>query len=275
MHTKFSVLMSVYRNDDAKHFREALDSILGNTRVPDEVVLMVDGPVPSAIDDVIREYVSSYNIIRVYRNESNMGLGLTLRRGVLLCSHELIFRMDSDDISRVDRFEKQLRIFSHDPDIDVLGGNIEEFDGLRNTKRIRQGSFNPEQAFRRLILRNPMNHVTVGFKKSSVLSVGNYEDFPYYEDFFLWYKMICNNMKLVNIGDILVDVRLGEFSRRRFGYSYFKHERRFFKELLNRKAINRYVYCFNVWARFAVRMSPSFLHQMIYSKLLRLSWRSS
>ncbi len=94
----FSVLISIYRGESPAYFREALDSLFAQTLQPAEIVLVRDGPLTPELDAVIAEYTARHPLFRIVRNETNLGLGPALARGVRACSHEYIVRMDTDDI---------------------------------------------------------------------------------------------------------------------------------------------------------------------------------
>lgn len=127
---RFSVLMSVYKRDNADFLREALVSIYeGQTRKPDEIVVIFDGPLTEALYNVLDEYAKDKNdVVRYFPQEVNKGLGEALRIGVGYCTGEYIFRMDSDDVCHPQRFEKQAAYVEQHPEIDVLGTDISEFE---------------------------------------------------------------------------------------------------------------------------------------------------
>ena len=107
--TPFSVLISIYFKENPTWFRTALDSVFSQTVQPSEIVLVKDGPLTDELEAVINEFETKHPIFKIVTNEKNMGLGLSLRKGVEACSNEIIARMDTDDIIPIDRFEKQLR----------------------------------------------------------------------------------------------------------------------------------------------------------------------
>lgn len=126
---KFSVLMSIYEKEKPQYFVEALESVLNQTVIPNEIVIIEDGKLTKDLQDIIFMYKEKYpNIIKNYPLKENKGLGLALNYGVTKCQYNLIARMDTDDISVPDRFEKQLQIFKNKPNCDIVGGNILEFD---------------------------------------------------------------------------------------------------------------------------------------------------
>ena len=128
---KFSVAMSVYKNDLPEYFDTALSSITTDQTVkPDEIVLVIDGPVSEGIDSVIAKYEALYpEMFQIVRLAQNGGLGNALKHAVEKANYELIARMDSDDIALPTRFEQQLMFFTQNPELDIVGGDITEFIG--------------------------------------------------------------------------------------------------------------------------------------------------
>ena len=132
-HAPFSVAISVYKNDNPVFFDRALNSITENqTIMPNEIVLVVDGPVSAELNKVIDMYEDKFNIFKIIRLKKNGGLGNALKIAVENSTYELIARMDSDDVSLPARFEEQLKFFVLNPETDVVGGNITEFIGNEN-----------------------------------------------------------------------------------------------------------------------------------------------
>ena len=268
---QFSVLMSVYHKEKASNLIEAIDSIVNQTLLPDEFLIVEDGPLTEELDNVLKEYTQKYKWIRTLKLEKNLGLGNALREGVINCKYEYIARMDSDDISVNDRFEKQIVYMQNNINCDLVGGNIQEFDDLTGKElsyRIVPNS--KEVILNYLKKRNPFNHVTVLFKKKSVIESGNYLDCPYFEDYYLWGRMIKNNKKLDNINENLVKVRAGlKMSERRGKLKYIKYIINFEKKLLELGLINRLNYLYNVSIRIIVSMIPNFIRYQLYQRRLR------
>lgn len=210
----FSVLMSVYGKDNVCFFKEALLSICyKQTLKPTQIVIVEDGPVPAKMEDVINEVIAStpeceFTIIR---KSINTGLAAALNTGLKVCKYEWIARMDSDDISLEDRFEKQIKFIEKHPEIDCLGGSIAEFNNVPGDLQSERHVALDLNSIRKMAKsRTPMNHVSVLYKKSSVENVGSYsENFGKLEDYKLWIDLLSNNAKLANIDDILVYVRVG------------------------------------------------------------------
>ena len=185
----------------------ALSSILKEqTLIPNEVVLVEDGPLNKELYEVVDKYKKAYpNILKVYPLEKNGGLGPALNYGLSKCSNELIARMDSDDVSCKDRFEKQISYLSNHPEISVLGGAISEFEEDPNVPvRLKAMPKSYEEVKKYARFRNPVNHVTSCFRKTDIESVGSYKDMFYLEDHYLWSRLLVNKKKIENLVFFLI-----------------------------------------------------------------------
>jgi len=272
--TPFSVVMSVYRNDKPEFVRRAVESVTTEqTLKPNEVVLVVDGPVPDGLTNLIKGYeCAPDSIFNVIWLPENKGLGNALRVGVEAASHEVIARMDSDDVSAPDRFEKQIAYMSEHPECDLLGGQISEFIGEEDNivgKRIVPCKH--EDILMWLKGRCPFNHVSVTMLRSRVIAVGNYMDWHFNEDYYLWIRMAEAGYGFANLPDVLVNVRVGaDMYRRRGGWKYFKSEKGLQDYMLRRKMISLPRYCYNVLGRFTIQVVlPNRLRGLIFQKLFR------
>ncbi len=268
----FSVLMSVYAKDRPAWVREALDSVLSNTIKPAEVVVVVDGPIPADLQAVLDEFSAKYPQIKLCPLVKNGGLGPALAYGLQQCSNELVARMDADDISLPDRFDKQLVYFAAHPQTAVLGGQIQEIDGdsLQPVAVRTVPQADPEiKQF--LKTRSPFNHVTVMFRKSTVLAVGNYIPFLLMEDYYLWVRLAAGNYQMANLPDILLNVRVdGAMYGRRGGWKYFKSNLAISQKLREMGLISWPVHVFNATARFCVQvLMPNSVRSYFYRKALR------
>lgn len=252
---KFSVAMCVYGGDDPRWFAQAVDSILNQTAKPDEVVLVVDGPVPETLDAIIRGYGQD-PVFRVVRLAENQGHGNARRASLANCTNELVALMDADDLSVPDRFEKQLAMFAARPDADIVGGMIDEFvESPEQVVGARHVPCTDEEIKVYLKDRCPMNQVTVMFKKSSVDAVGGYVDWYNDEDYYLWVRMYLAGMKFANTPDILVHVRVGaDMYRRRGGWRYFKSEAKLQKYMWKNGVIGFATFAVNVAKRLIVQV---------------------
>lgn len=269
--TPFSVSMCVYGKDDPNWFETAVESILNQTAAPSEVVLVVDGPVPEALDAVIRKYEEN-PIFQVIRFKENQGHGNARRAGLAACQNELVAIMDADDISLPDRFEKQLALFKSDPSLDIVGANIAEFIGEQsNLVGERIVPAQDAEIKQYMKTRCPMNLVTVMFKKASVERVGGFIDWYCEEDYYLWLRMALAGMRFANAEGILVHVRVGkEMYQRRGGWKYFKSEATLQKYMRKNKIIGLGTYFSNVSKRLIVQvLLPNRLRGWVFKKFAR------
>jgi glycosyltransferase involved in cell wall biosynthesis len=269
----FSLTLSVYKNDNPEYFEIAINSILNQSIPPDEIVLTIDGPIPDILDNIINIYKSKIQCLNIIRLSQNRGLGIAHQIGVEHCTNSLIAMMDSDDISVPDRFEKQLKYFEKNKDVDVIGGYISEFiDNIENTVGIRNVPLNDVDIKKYLKKRCPLNHMTVMFKKESVLKSGSYQDWYFNEDYYLWCRMLLNGCKFGNIPAVLVYVRVGnDMYKRRGGWRYFRSEAKLQLFMLNNKIINVYEYLINILIRFIIQIiMPNRVRGFIFRNLMRI-----
>lgn len=265
---EYSVLMSLYIKEKPEYLRESIDSMLNQTVKPDEIVVVEDGPLTEALYAVLDEYKKKYSgIVRTLRNEKNLGLGLALDAGLKACRNELVARMDTDDISRPERCEKQLAVFAKDPNLDIVGGNISEFIESVDNKVGKRVVPQTDSAIKiYLKKRCPFNHVTVMFKKSSVQKAGGYKDWFCNEDYFLWIRMFLAGMVFANIPEILTDVRVGkDMYRRRGGWKYFKSEAGIQWYMFNNNVISLPKCLYNIFLRLCLQvLMPNWVRSFVF-----------
>ena len=256
---KFTVLISVYNKENPTFFNEALESIYNQTLIPNEVLIVKDGPLTDELEIVVEKFVKKHpQITTLLELEKNRGLGLALKEGVLSSKYDIIIRMDSDDICIKNRFETQISYMKSHPDIDVMGSWINEFDSdTGNVTSVRKVKLKHNEIVNDAKIKNPMNHVTVVFRKKAILNSGNYLDFLIFEDYYLWMRMINNGHKFSNIKESLVLVRAGDsMMGRRGGVQYFKQEFKFQLYLFKSKRINFLYLIRNTFIRCFPRLLP-------------------
>lgn len=272
-HVPFSVAMSVYRSDDPRFFDRALASITQlQTVMPDEIVLIVDGPVGDGLNRVIRKFEERYPIFQIIRLEKNGGLGNALKLAVECAGNELVARMDSDDVSVPTRFRQQLDYFAAHPQADIVGGDISEFiggeDNVVGTRRVPESN----EAIRAYMKKRcALNHVSVMFRREAVLKAGGYRDWFWNEDYYLWIRMWLDGAVFANTGTVLVNVRTGEeMYQRRGGWKYFKSEAGLQSLMLKKGMIRLPRYLLNVGERFVMQvLLPNRLRGTVFRKLAR------
>lgn len=269
----FSVLMSVYRNDKAECVRMAVESVtIRQTLQPAEVILMVDGPVSVDLKQTINELEKQICYLKPIWLKENVGLGNVLRIGMEYCTNELVARMDADDISLPDRFEKQIEyMFSH-PELAVVGGQISEFiDTPTNIVSYRRVPCNSTECRRYYANRDPLNHMSVCLRRSAVLDAGSYQPWHLDEDTFLWGRLLLKGYEIGNLPDILVNVRVGaQMYARRGGYNYFKSDMGILQWKYKNGLMSLLQYYYNYVVRFMVYvMMPNKLRGCFFRLFMR------
>lgn len=270
----FTVITSVYKKDQAEYVQQAFDSIyLNQTRKPSEIIVVVDGPVSNAIYALLEEYVQHYpEVFQIIKLPENKGLGNALKIGVDRASNSIVARMDSDDISVSDRFEKQLVFLGAHPECDIVGGQITEFiDNPNNIVAKREVPCTNEDIYKYMRSRCALNHPTVMFKKESVLKAGNYIDWFWNEDYYMWVRMMEQGCIFANLPEVLVNMRSGlEQYGRRGGKKYFDSEIGIKKLMLNKGMITRKEYIINYVERFIVQlMLPNSVRGWVFRTFAR------
>lgn len=269
---KFSVLMSLYIKEKVEYFNECMESLLRQTVKPNEIVIVYDGPISDELKTSVEKYkTQNPDLIKTIENETNKGLGLALADGVPVCKYELIARMDTDDVAREDRFEKQLQMFINDPDLDICGSHIIEFEGtINNVLSNRKVPISHEEIAKYQRQRSAFNHMTVMYKKSSVLRAGNYENCPLMEDDMMWIRMLIAGAKCANVDDYLVYARTGyAMIERRGGWEYYKKYKNGRKKILETNYISKWDYYKTVGIQFVVTLVPKKIRLFIFTRLLR------
>ena len=269
---QFSVLMSVYKNDVWEHITLAVESIINQSAPPAEVVIVIDGPIPTDSEDGLFALKERYPIVKLLPLEQNVGLGEALRIGLNHCSYDIVARMDSDDISVPDRFARQLECFEADSELSIVGSDITEFilapDKAVSVREVPKSDAEIKKYMRD---RCAMNHMTVMFKKSEVLRAGGYRHYYYNEDSYLWIRMMAAGCKFGNIKQSLVYVRINDATfMRRGGWRYFLSEKGLLDLMFKNNMIGRSRYLYNLSVRFVIQvLMPNRLRKFIFLKLMR------
>ena len=269
--------MSVYYKEKPEYLRTAMDSMWNQTIPTDDFVLVCDGPLTHELEVVIERMQEEHRELCILRLPQNKGLGTALHEGLKLCKNELIARMDSDDISRPERCEKELQAFVKHPEVAIVGSWIEEFseieDGAEKPSAINTIRAVPEQhndivAFSKK--RNPFNHPSVMIRKEAVLSSGNYPDLRYLQDYYLWIHMLVSGFKGYNIQEPLVYMRADDsLFMRRSGKLYREIQLNLFEYMRDKKYIDSKQYLKSCAIRSLASVAPNWLRQIAFKKMLR------
>lgn len=268
----FSVLMSVYDREVPEYLDQCFESMKVQTLKAAEIILVVDGPLNSSLLGVIEKWESCLPIKKLLLDR-NVGLGKALSLGIQQCSNELVLRMDTDDICREDRFEKQVRYMESHPELMILGSNVMEFDPKSGGDMGPRSVPSADSDIRRWMkYRNPFNHMSVAYKKSAVMNAGGYLHLKYMEDYYLWLRMMSEGYSGANLEDCLVRARTGiDMLTRRRGVEYVKSELELFRIKLNLGITGRVEGFFIFAVRALIRMLPIVGVGFLYKVVRRLS----
>ena len=206
--TKFSVLMSLYHKENPVYLDLALNSVFTQTVMPDQVVLVLDGPIGDELTKVVKQYQERYNELETYPLETNKGLSTALNVGLEKCRNEIVFRMDTDDVCYPSRFERTLKEYEEQKDIDIIGAFATMIDAGGNVIKEMTAPITQKEISRN-VWTCPFIHPTVSFKKSSLLRVGSYNpnSGPRQDDYELWFRCVEHKLKCKNIDEPLLYYR--------------------------------------------------------------------
>jgi len=269
---KFSVLMSVYYKEKQENLTLALESIVNQTSRPDELVLVKDGKLTKELDLVVESFAKKHpGFINIVTIKENKGLGLALRRGVKKCRHDIIARMDSDDVCHPTRFEKQIQFLIDNPAIQIVGSNAKDFIGnIKDVVSYRIFPEKHEDILKFSKRRCPLLHPTTMFRKEAIINAGNYEHFLWFEDYHLFIRLLRIDVKFHNIQEELLYFRSDEnLFRRRGGLKYLLQDIRFQIFCLKSKHVNFWEFSTNLLLRISVRILPNNLRDKFYKTFLR------
>lgn len=271
----FSLVICVYRNDDLQSFNQCIDSILNQTLLPNEIIIVEDGQIAYHLEKRIIE-LSKNKIFKIVRIFENKGPGYARNIGIKTAKNKYVAIMDADDICVTNRFELQIKYLKKHPKIDVLGGLIAEFiDDPNKRYRIRYVPSTDKMIKKYLKRRCPFNNMTVIFKKSKILEVGGYENIRTGEDYYLWSKLSTTSVIFANLPQVIVLFRATpSYYQRRGTYQRYKNEVLVQKYLLSNNIISLPGYYFNILIRFFVLcILSNNIRTLIYNELLRKKYQ--
>lgn len=269
---KYSVLMSLYIKEKSEYLRLAVQSMIDQTVQPDEIIIVKDGQITAELQAVLDEYQNKYPMLfNIVGYEKNRGLGLALNYGLEHSKNELVARMDTDDISKPDRCEKQLKMFEEHSELSIVGSYVDEFYSTPDeVVSVRAVPTTHNEIYEFAKKRSAFNHPAVMYKKSAVLSVGGYGDLRRNQDVDLFGRMLFSSCKAANIGESLLWFRSNDaLAKRRKSWentkSYIDTIKKFWK--MGYSGFGDYVMV--AVAQTGMFLCPAKLQHWIYRKFLR------
>lgn len=270
MAEEFSLLMSVWRGDDPGFLCAAFTSVVHDqTRRPDDVVLVQDGPVTPELAEMIATLVESSPVpTTVLALDANVGLGVALDKGMAACAHDIIARMDADDIALPHRFAVQVPLV--EAGVDLVGSSMLEFGShAADIVGKRVPPIDPAVIVRYARFYQPFNHPTVVYRRSVVEAAGGYRHLALMEDYLLFAKMIERGARVANVEEPLVLYRVGAGAyARRGGVALLKSEWRLQRQLVDMGFTTRAQFVRNVVVRGGYRLVPEPVRKTAYRALI-------
>ena len=262
----FALLLPVYIRDNPEYLRAAFRSAVHEqTLRPDHVLLVRDGPVTDelarCIDELCADSPVPVQIVPIHRST---GLGPALDAGLIASPHDIVARMDADDIALPNRFEIQVPLIRDGADI--VGAGLVEFDAdPAMPGRRRVPPIDPDDIRRYARIHDPFNHPTVIYRRTAVLAAGGYGDLPLMEDYWLFSRMLAGGARPMNVAEPLVYYRVGSGAyQRRGGREQLRSELALQRRLRDTGLISRGVYVRNVIVRGGYRLLPWRVRRILY-----------
>ncbi|RLJ70439.1 glycosyl transferase family 2 [Hydrogenivirga caldilitoris] len=264
--------MSIYNKEKKEYFRQSIESLLKQEYPFDEIVLVIDGPLPK---DLYEEIETQKSLLKdklvLVKNKENLGLAKSLNIGIRYCKNEYIARMDTDDISLPYRFRIQLDFLKKNPGYSLVGAWYDIYDeNMKNYISTRKVPETFEEIKKFAKKRTPINHPTIMFKKSDILKIGGYpENVGRFEDWGLALKLIKNNMLIYNIPISVLHFRSSiEQMLRRGGIPYLIEEMSVLYKFKEAGFFSNLDFYRNILVRTPIRVLPKSIRYEIYKRFI-------
>lgn len=267
----FSIVIAVYKRDHPVWFQQALESIRNQTITSNDILIIADGPLTKSLNNVLSHYKHE-KTVSIIRLKKNQGLGNALNIGIKHAKHELIARMDADDLAVRNRFELQLAEFKKNPSLEILGGHIAEFrDTIKDITAYRKVPITDTaiKIFSRR--RSPFNHPTIMYKKSTIQRIGYYDPSAIrVEDYDLWLRAISQGVNCANLDTILLYYRATpEAMERRKTWASLRNHVRARIRFFNRDYISLFDLCYGIVTQTVLFILPTRLANIVFNKVVR------
>ena len=271
-----SVLMSVYKSEKGAFLDRSLQSVWDDqTRKPEQIVLIEDGAIPEDLELIIDSFQLRVNASGVAKMEVvklpvNGGLTKALNAGIKHVTGDLIARMDSDDISAPQRFDLQEKFLRENPEVDILGGSMQEFDDEHECLNVRHYPLTHEDACKYIVKACPLAHPAVMMRRR-IFDEGLHYDERYRmsQDIKLWYDAILAGYRMANLQEIVLFFRQqGDVFRRRSRVKAWNEFKIYMNGIYRMHGLFTLAYRYPI-ARYVFRNLPPSLVKKIYESGMR------
>lgn len=262
-----SLLMSIYNKVSPDALKDCLTSLANQTRLPQQFVIVKDGPLTSELEELVNNFSEQFsNITQIINIKTNQGLINALNTGLNHCTEDWIIRMDADDIAMLWRIERQMGYLESHPDIDVLGSAMLEFEESPSKPlRLKPVVSGHERIVKQLAIRNPINHPSACIRKTSLIEIGGYPNLYLLEDYFLWAKMINANARFHNLEEALISYRFDDSTLvRRRGRQNFNNECKLRWWIYQHQLSSIWGLLKGIGIQLVLRFSPLFLQRYLW-----------
>jgi glycosyltransferase involved in cell wall biosynthesis len=262
--------MTIYHGTSPEELSRSLGCIFGQSRRPEEFLVVVDGPVSTEVDTVLTEAAASHPELRIERLAANVGSGLASAHGLAAATGDFVARHDSDDVSLPERLQRQMQTVE-EQQLDIVGSAMLEFEGTpEHVVGVRSTPLTGPQIAARAKINNPINNPTVVFRRELALAVGGYADLRYMQDYDLFARMLAAGAKAANLAEPLVLFHAGGgMLGRRGGWQMVKWEWVLQRRLREAGTIGYPLMARNLLVRSAFRLLPAPLLSAVYARLFR------
>jgi glycosyltransferase involved in cell wall biosynthesis len=266
--TALSVLMSVYSGEKPELFAMSLASIHDQSEQAAEVILVIDGPLGPELSKIIEKYKSVLPL-KIYPLEINMGLAYALNHGLSYCNNEWVIRCDSDDYNVTDRFSSLAEMIANaSENCAVVSSGVAERE-VSSGKLFSVRTFESRVAKIGILLRDPVAHPATALNRKAVLSVGGYAGPLFFEDTYLWLRLLKSGYEFRNSKEILVHMSVNDdYFQRRRGLAYAMWELKAFLQFTSEKLVKP-TSAPIVVLRLIFRLLPKRFVTTFYKNLLR------
>lgn len=268
---KYSVLMSLYYKEKPEYLKQAIDSMINQTVKPDEIVVVYDGPLTNELYEVMNKYITDYpNLFNVIKNKKNLGLGMSLNNGLKACKNNLVARMDTDDISKPNRCERQINKFCTNPELTIVGAHIDEFvDTVDNIISSRKVPLSSNKIYEYAKRRSAFNHPVVMYKRDAILRENGYSNLRRNQDVELFGRLLFKGYKAENLDESLLWFRVNnDLTKRRKSWENTKSYITTIKEFWKIGYSSFLDYLIILFFQIIIFILPIKIQNYIYSKFL-------
>ena len=257
-----SCLCSIYKKTILEEFIISIDSLLNQEYIPDEILIIVDGLITRELELFINFLKNKNEIFKILVLKENKGLGFALKYGLNKCHNDIVARFDTDDINLKGRLKFQYDFLIKNPIYSLVGSNIIEFNPKEERIILKKLNSNINSKFNLYMIRNPINHPTVMFKKEKIINIGSYKDIKHFEDYELWLRCLKNGLLMHNFQEPMVAMRRDNYCSKRIGFRYALCEIKFLKETIKQKTLNKiFIPIFII--RIIIRILPNKISNLL------------